>query len=88
MVSTVAPDPSMSALSTLAPALAGPATCPACHTADLTMTASAVAAGADWRCARCGQRWDARRLATVAAYALWQSKRTVPASDHASLGGR
>jgi hypothetical protein len=27
--------------------------------------------GADWRCVRCGQHWDAARLAAVAAYAAW-----------------
>ena len=76
----------MSALSTPAPALAGPAICLSCHTADLTMTASAVASGADWRCARCGQGWDTRRLAAVTAYALWESERPVPTADHAPLG--
>jgi hypothetical protein len=24
-----------------------------------------------WRCRRCGQHWDARRVAAVAAYAAW-----------------
>jgi tRNA(Ile2) C34 agmatinyltransferase TiaS len=45
-------------------------TCPYCHTAFALMSGGARAAG-DWRCLRCGQRWDARRLATVAAYASW-----------------
>ena len=81
MVSTTASSPPMTASSTLTPApgtLGGHATCQSCHTADLTVTDSAVAAGADWRCRRCGQRWDARRLAAVAAYAEWLSERTVP----------
>ncbi len=80
MVSTVASRPPMTASSTLVPALGGYATCQSCHTVDLTVTDSAVAAGADWRCARCGQRWDARRLAAVAAYAQWLSERAVPAN--------
>jgi hypothetical protein len=41
-----------------------------CHTAA-TLSQSAVEAGGDWRCARCGQHWDAARLAAVAAYAVW-----------------
>ena len=77
----------MSASATLAPALAGPATCPSCHTADLTITDSAMATGADWRCRRCGQQWDAGRLARVAAYSLWVSERTAAAVDH-SLSAR
>jgi hypothetical protein len=43
--------------------------CPLCHTTDASMTHDALDAGADWLCSRCGQGWDARRLATVAAYA-------------------
>ena len=46
------------------------ATCPMCHT-SATLSLSALEAGGDWRCVRCGQHWDARRLATVAAYAAW-----------------
>jgi ribosomal protein L37AE/L43A len=45
-------------------------TCPLCHT-SATLAQSALKAGGDWRCVRCGQRWDAARLATVAAYAAW-----------------
>jgi len=52
----------------------GFATCPSCHTEDPTMTNAAVGAGADLHCGRCGQRWDAVRLATVAAYAVWVSE--------------
>jgi ribosomal protein L37AE/L43A len=44
------------------------ATCPLCHTPT---SRDAIGAGGDWRCGRCGQRWDATRLATVAAYAAW-----------------
>ena len=46
------------------------ATCPMCQT-SATLSQSALEAGGDWRCVRCGQRWDAARLATVAAYAAW-----------------
>ncbi|HET9264443.1 MAG TPA: hypothetical protein VFO14_15435 [Vicinamibacterales bacterium] len=46
------------------------ATCPMCHT-SATLSLSALEAGGDWRCVRCGQHWDARRLATVAAYTAW-----------------
>ena len=82
VVSTVASGPPMNASSTLAPALAGPATCPSCHTADLTITDSAVATGADWRCRRCGQQWDGSRLAKVAAYDVWVSERAAAAAGH------
>ena len=46
------------------------ATCPMCHT-SATLSLSTLDAGGDWRCVRCGQHWDARRLATVAAHAAW-----------------
>src|SRR5689334_3498085 len=45
--------------------------CPLCHTTHPSLTRDALQAGADWRCVRCGQRWNARRLATVAAHAAW-----------------
>ena len=51
-----------------------PATCPMCHTAA-TLSESALHAGGNWRCGRCGQHWDARRLAAVAAYAAWRADR-------------
>jgi hypothetical protein len=44
------------------------ATCPLCHTVDAAMTASALTAGGYWLCTRCGQEWDARRLAVRVAY--------------------
>ena len=46
------------------------ATCPMCH-ASATLSQSALEAGGDWQCVRCGQHWDAARLAAVAAYAVW-----------------
>lgn len=59
----------------LAPDAAAFAACPSCHTTDQATTMAAVTAGGDWRCRRCGQRWDADRLAAVAAYAAWESAR-------------
>ena len=76
MVSTITSGPPMSSSAGPAEEHTGLVTCPSCHTADATMTTGAVAAGADWRCPRCGQRWDSRRLASVAAYAVWLSERT------------
>jgi hypothetical protein len=79
MVSTiVAPRPSLNTSSAPGHEPAGLAVCPSCHTQDLGMTKAAVTAGADWRCSRCGSRWDALRLATVAAYSVWASEHTVP----------
>jgi PHP family Zn ribbon phosphoesterase len=54
--------------------------CPFCHTA-FPLTSGGVEAPGDWRCVRCGQRWDASRLATVAAYASWalEHDKAVPA---------
>lgn len=48
----------------------GTVICPMCHT-GAPLPQSAIDAGADWRCVRCGQRWDAPRLATVATYTTW-----------------
>lgn len=56
--------------------LLGFATCPSCRTTDATMTYDALGKGADWLCARCGQKWSATRLATVAAYAAWVTGQT------------
>ena len=44
------------------------ATCPLCHTLDPTMTSEALLQGVAWSCRRCGQKWDAARMATAAAY--------------------
>jgi ribosomal protein L37AE/L43A len=57
-----------------------PAICPMCHT-SATLSRSALEAGGDWRCVRCGQCWDAARLAAVAAYTAW-------AVDHDRVGRR
>jgi len=50
------------------------ATCPLCHTTHASLTEEALQAGADWRCLRCGQQWDAGRLAAVVAYAAWAAE--------------
>jgi ribosomal protein L37AE/L43A len=50
--------------------VAGIVTCPMCHTPS-PLSRSAIAAGGDWQCTRCGQHWDGSRLSTVAAYAAW-----------------
>jgi transposase-like protein len=75
MVTTLASNPPMNASAILVPELGAAATCLSCHTKDATLTHGAVAAGAGWRCRRCGQQWDADRLATVAAYDGWVSAR-------------
>jgi ribosomal protein L37AE/L43A len=61
------------------------ARCPSCHTTRAGLVDDAGAAG-DWQCVRCGQHWDAARLAAVAAYAAWvvdydTRRRTRPATD-------
>lgn len=47
-----------------------PLTCPLCHTVHSSLPAEALEAGS-WQCSRCGQHWDAARLAHDAAYAGW-----------------
>ena len=56
------------------PDVVPPAACPMCHTRT-SLNQSALDAGGAWRCVRCGQQWDAARLATVAAYAAWVVER-------------
>jgi hypothetical protein len=52
----------------------GSLVCTMCHTPS-SLDQSALDAGADWQCVRCGQRWDATRLAAVAAYTVWVAER-------------
>ena len=89
MASDSSSRPSLSPLPAIAPALVGFATCPSCHTVDATVTNLALSGGADWHCARCGQRWDALRLATAAAYSAWVSGQTNASPDRsiAARGG-
>ena len=64
------------------------AVCPMCHT-SATVTQSAIEAGGDWRWVRCGQHWDARRLAAVTAYGEWAHRdrvgRRVTEGDHIAV---
>lgn len=53
-----------------------PVECPMCHA--VAPSPGAIEAGDGWRCGRCGQRWDAARLATVASYAAWVEARGEP----------
>src|SRR3954451_8701635 len=46
------------------------AICRLCHT-PAPLTQRGVDAGGEWRCVRCGQHWNAARLAAVAGYAAW-----------------
>ena len=57
------------------PAVSPCATCPLCHTTHGSLTPDALEAGGTWRCVRCGQWWDADRLAAVAAYSAWVVER-------------
>jgi len=59
---------------TIATSVVRPA-CELCHTLNDTVTSDALATGAEWVCTRCGQGWNAERLATVAAYARFESAR-------------
>lgn len=56
------------------PEVVRPAVCPMCHT-PASLTQSALEAGGAWVCGRCGQHWDAARLAAVAGYSAWVSER-------------
>lgn len=63
------------------PDLRPQATCPLCHTRHALLTQQALDAGDDWQCGRCGQRWDALRLQTVADYAIWDEGRASDARE-------
>jgi transposase len=54
-----------------------------CHV-PAALTRQALLARGSWRCVRCGQHWDADRLAAVAAYETWVLERGVTAGP----GGR
>jgi len=56
--------------------------CPLCHTPSPTITDPELLSGGAWQCARCGHHWDAVRLATAAAYSVYDANRT------AALAGR
>jgi transposase len=44
--------------------------CPLCHQTGPVLV-DEVLPQVRWKCTRCGQHWDADRLAAVAAYAVW-----------------
>lgn len=75
MALPIIPDANRPSLKLVAPAAALPdhalVTCPSCHAEDPVVSNRAVADGAAWVCARCGQEWDAQRLDSVAAYDGW-----------------
>lgn len=83
MVRTVLDPQATTALLNIEPVVQRHAICALCHTTDVSLSNDALATGDGWRCARCGQRWDARRLATVAAYAAWALERRT-----AAVGGK
>ena len=60
------------------------AVCPGCHTPHPSLTHQGLAGGVGWQCVRCGERWDARRLAAVAAYAAWVAERDAVAAAGAA----
>ena len=60
------------------------AVCPSCHTVYPSLTSEGLAAGVSWTCVRCGERWNATRLATVAAYKVWAAERDKPATAGAA----
>jgi predicted Zn finger-like uncharacterized protein len=66
---------------TASPSVTPPATCPLCHTVD-AITAAALAGGGGWHCTTCGQRWDAARLETVAAYGRYVADRAAGVQAH------
>ena len=43
--------------------------------------------GGNWRCTRCRQRWDARRLAAMAPYAAWVAQDPVARMRAAAVPG-
>lgn len=61
------------------------AACPGCHTPHPSLTQEGLGRGVGWQCVRCGERWDARRLAAVAAYAAWVAERDAVATAGAAI---
>jgi len=61
------------------------AVCPGCQTAHPSLTWDGPVAGIAWKCGRCGQQWDAGRLAAVAAYETWAAERATPSAAGAAL---
>jgi hypothetical protein len=70
--------PDVSTISTIVPAPTGLVSCPGCHTVHPSLTRESLDAGDCWQCQRCGQQWNARRLATVEAYEAWCAEHNGP----------
>lgn len=85
MVRSLTQPQSATALLQLEPVIQRHAACPLCHAIDMSLSNDALAAGGGWRCTRCGQQWDARRLAMVAAYAAWTRERDVVSAGSDNL---
>ena len=60
--------------------------CPLCHTPPAFGDTNLVAE-AGWHCARCGQAWTTRRLATVASYTAWVTARGQAPADGVAVHG-
>lgn len=71
MVFTSSTPQGATALLEVEPGLQPYATCPLCRTTNTSLSWHALSAGGAWRCVRCGQHWDATRLAAVAEYEAW-----------------
>ena len=80
--------PSIGALLEAAPDTSRLVACPRCHLSHGSLTQEALETGEGWRCIRCGQEWDARRLATVAAYAVWAAEHERVQRQRGSAAGQ
>jgi hypothetical protein len=54
--------------------------CPLCHTPSPTITDAELLIGGAWQCGRCGHHWDEVRLATAAAYTVYDASRLAAAA--------
>ena len=63
--------PSSPRLPAAAPDALHTVSCPFCHTQHASSPPEALLRAESWSCVRCGQLWDAGRLATVEAYTAW-----------------
>lgn len=50
-----------------------PVMCPVCRSTDLTTTSKTVTSSSYWRCLKCGEIWNAKRLEEGARY--WRRPR-------------
>jgi ribosomal protein L37AE/L43A len=77
---TLRPGPALPAAPEAATDPAPSLACPTCHTPMSMFTGEALKTGGDWKCDRCGQKWTASRLATVAEYGEWDRAREAKAA--------